>query len=301
VSARISDETLFDLDARVRHALKTGDESGLNVSGYGEVTTVLLVETPEGRVACKRLPQTDTRDAPDHWVTMIGRYVEALGDAGLTVVDNEIRVLEIPGDAFVTYSIQPALDPATLGPNYFATLDAEEAKREFVRILELIKKTVSPTLAPDGQLSNWAFVDGQILYIDVSSPFMKDEGGNNLLDWTHYVRSMPAPVRPLILKFVIPGVIDKYHTLRGQYIDLLGNLRKEKLDRFVPDFLPLANERLRGVAEPITEAEITAYYRDDARTYAALQAVRGADRWFQRNILRRTYPFLLQPKIERNL
>lgn len=297
---KISSESLDAVEAKIQRALVTGDISELTILGYGEITTVVLAETPEGAFACKRLPVFRQRDAALSCKASIDAYVAALNEAGLAVVENDTRLIERDDGTFCVYSVQPALDPATLGPNYFQNLSDEEGEAAFRRILDLLKEVVSPRLAPDGQLSNWVFDGDRILYLDVSSPFMRDEHGNNLLDWRHLLSAMPAPVRPIILRWVLPGILDNYHSLRGQIVDFLGNLRKEKLDRFTPRFLSVANEYL-GLDPPITDQEIRDYYKSDAQTYAAVAGIRQADRWFQRNVLRRTYPFLLPPPVERNL
>jgi hypothetical protein len=56
---------------------------------------------------------------------------------------------------------------------------------------------------------------------------------------------------------------------------------------------------IRVVEPPISAAETERYCRDDARMWDLLQRLRRADRWWQRTVRRRPYPFLLPPRIER--
>ena len=58
--------------------------------------------------------------------------------------------------------------------------------------------------------------------------------------------------------------------------------------RSIPRFTP-----------PITLSEVRRYYRGDARTWAQLLRLRRADRFWQRKVRRRAYPFLLPGRIER--
>jgi hypothetical protein len=55
----------------------------------------------------------------------------------------------------------------------------------------------------------------------------------------------------------------------------------------------------RTVEAEITEDEVRRYYRSDARLWELMLRLRRADRWWQRRIRRRTYPFLLPGHIER--
>lgn len=295
----IFESALRDLETKVRHALKSGDETALRVIGYGEISTVLLNETPEGAFACKRLPIFSHRADAEEVVGMMDRYVDALRATGIEPVASESKIVESNDGSFVVYSVQPALNPQSLGPDHLRTLSADDALREIGRIWDLIEKSVSPTLAPDGQLSNWAFVDDHILYVDVSTPFMRDEAGNELLNWKLYTTTVPGPIRWYFMHEV-PKIMDKYHSLRGQITDFIANLYKEKLEHLVPELIALANDRFQ-FDEPLTEASVRAYYKDDAATYELLQRVKRADRWWQSQVLRRTYPYLLPPKLERNV
>ena len=120
-----------------------------------------------------------------------------------------------------------------------------------------------------------------------------------MFDFTEVVRALPGPMRVVVQRFVLKGILDNYHSLRGQALDFLGNLIKEGLGDIFPPLIPVANEVFE-LADPITEAEVRAHYKSDAQTYAWIQAARRADRWFHRKVLRKPYPYLLPPRIERS-
>jgi hypothetical protein len=103
---------------------------------------------------------------------------------------------------------------------------------------------------------------------------------------------LQAPVK----RFVIPDVLERYHQPRTVVLDLAANLLKERLDQHIPTVLAAAGDRLEP---PLLEDEVRADYRTDARTWAALQALRRADRFWQRRVRRRPYPFLLPDRIDR--
>lgn len=112
---------------------------------------------------------------------------------------------------------------------------------------------------------------------------------------TRSPRPIPPRWRPPLRRFVAPRILDGYRDLRGVYMDLTGNLLKERLEPWLPAFLAAAN---RHLGDPLSEREVHRYYRSDARLWALLLKLRRLDRaWRLRT--GRTYPFLLPGPIER--
>jgi hypothetical protein len=109
-------------------------------------------------------------------------------------------------------------------------------------------------------------------------------------------RAYPAPLRWPLRRFVAPGILETYRDLRKVYLDLTGNLLKERLDPWLAPFLDRIN---RHLAAPLDEEEVRRYYRSDKRLWAALLEIRRLDRAWQRRIRRRPYPFLLPGRVER--
>jgi len=284
-------------EAKIRQALHDDDTGGITVLGYGEVTTVFAIDDTW---ACKRMPGFSSRRDAEACAEVIRRYVAALGEAGVEVLPTDVHVAEDAASNPVVYCVQPRLEANALGPNRMRSATVESALRDLDRILDAMRRAVSSRLAPDGQLSNWAFVGERIFYLDVTSPFLRDESGRDVLDWDQYLRSLPSPLRPVARRWVVPHLLDKYFTLRGQVVDLLGNLQKERLERLSEPFREHINARWK-LEPPITRAQVDAYYASDARTYALLQGARRLDRWVQRRLLRRDYPYFLPPAIDRNV
>ena len=157
-------------------------------------------------------------------------------------------------------------------------------------IVEVVLSTVDATTGLDAQLSNWAVVDGRLTYFDVTTPLLRRADGTTELDTEVFLTSMPWALRPPVRRFIVPGIIERYHDPRTVTLDLASNLLKEGLDELVPSVVAATEGRL---AVPLTLDEVRADRRSDARTWAALQAVRRADRAWQRHVRRRSYPFLL--------
>ncbi|MGQ4444863.1 DUF6206 family protein, partial [Streptomyces violaceoruber] len=159
-----------------------------------------------------------------------------------------------------------------------------------------VEATVTPRLGLDGQASNWIDVDGELVYLDVTTPLIRDERERELLDVPLFFTSLPWLVRDVVRMAMTKSIFDKFYTPRGVVLDFLGNLHKERLDHLVPRFLEQANARLD---RPLDAEEVGAYYRDDARMWELIQRLRKADRFVHNKILRRPYPFLLPRHVAR--
>ncbi|MGB5697501.1 MAG: DUF6206 family protein [Polyangiales bacterium] len=284
-------------EQRLGDAVRTGNAVGLDIIGYGEVTIAVRLATPHGDLACKRLVPFSSRAAAERTTRLIESYIARLEACGLDVVETETPILQRP-EGHVVYCVQPLLASGTLGPDFLRNKSAEEAAPYVRRIFERIRASVTPSLAPDGQLSNWAIEGQRLRYLDVGTPFLRDEEGRDLFDFTEQTRALPAPIRLILDRFLVRGILDNYHSTRGQALDFLGNLIKEGLGNLLVPLIPLANQVFE-LTPPITEREVRAHYKSDAQTYALVQAARRADRWVHRKVLRKPYPYLLPPKIDR--
>lgn len=287
---------LARLEAALQRALETGDESALEVLGYGEVSSVVAWEAGDRRHACKRLPPFRDLSQLQAYRSVFGAYLAALRAAGLQPVESILQTIEHGDGHVVAWCVQPILPTGALLPDYVRACAHADALAVFARIVEQIGRCVDRQLGLDGQLSNWALVQNDLLYLDVTTPLLRDETGADLLDGELFMASLPWALRGVARRLLLKGILDKYYDPRGVVLDLLGNLYKERLAAFLPDVLALANTR---VSPPFTTGEVARYYAGDARSWAFLQRLRQIDRFWQRKVRRRPYPFLLPGHIAR--
>ena len=297
-----SESAVQSLEDTVQRALRSLDTSKLTILGYGEVTTVFRLDTDDAAFACKRFPVfQSSRDAQSHQALIV-RYVAALEERGVRVLDTGFVPLPTAGDATVLYLVQPMVDPDRIGPRYFATLGADEVRKRFRDVAHAVRQSVSPTLAVDGQLSNWIFFDDGLTCMDISTPLMRSPSGDDLCNWQLLSESalggLLRPARGYFNK-KIPETVASYYSLRGQALDFLGNLRKEKLDHLVEPLIPIANEAFE-LDDPIALEDVKKYYNEDADFYALAMKAMRINRFFYRTILRKTYPNFIAPTIDRN-
>jgi hypothetical protein len=296
MSFTVPGRELEALEAQVQAALRNGDDTALTLLGYGEVTLVLGLETQHGSFACKRLPNFPTPERFRRYERTLTEYLQRLRSGGVRVADTELWHLTLPSGGIVAYCVQEILPQKRLCSSLLHSESDAWAEHFFARFLDQVDGAVSPTLGLDAQASNWVDVDGELVYIDVTSPLMRDARRHERLDVRLFFSSLPWILRDAVRVSMAKFIFEKFYSTRGVVLDFLGNLHKEHLDRLVPGFLEQANARLDS---PLTADEVAAYYRDDARMWALIQRLRRVDRFWHRKIRRRTYPFLLPPHADR--
>lgn len=295
-------DALAGLEARVQRALAQGDVGDLTVIGFGEISSVLLLDAAAGRFACKRMPRFDGAERVARYGALLEEYLATLRGVGVTPVESWLMSVPEPDGARIVYVVQPFLDPAGLAPKKLAALPegpgGEAAAAPIIdAIVAATARCVTPTVGLDAQLSNWVFVGEGLRYLDVTTPLLTDAQGTTRLDTDLFLASLPALLRGLVKRFVLPDILARYHDRRRTLRDLVANLHKERLTRFVPAFLARSNQELDG--PPLTAEECLEDYRSDAATWALLQRLRRWDRAWQRHVRRRPYPFLLPGHIAR--
>lgn len=299
VGFRPGDVPIVDLDAveaAVQQALERGDGSGLTLLGYGEISLVVGWPTGAPVVAAKRLPPFPSADAAADYGNRFVAYLDRLAERGVVPVASAFRTVAGAGSTRVAYVTQAVLDPDDLGPAILRR-SAPDPDHPLLRgIVAAVGAVCDPRTGLDAQVSNWALVDGQLRYLDVTTPMLFDPSGRAELDLGLFLAAYPWALRGLIGRFVAPDVIGAYRDPRRVGVDLAGNLLKERLAEWIPSVIEAVN---RTVEAEITEDEVRRYYRSDARLWELMLRLRRADRWWQRRIRRRAYPFLLPGHIER--
>lgn len=292
----LEDAELRALDAAVDAALKSGDEAGLPVLGYGEISLVLGWPADAPQFACKRLPLFADRARFDRYRQTLVEYLDAIRIAGVRPVATDLRPVERGDGTVAGFAVQPILPARTLATAVLARTEPGVGHPLVDAVVTSAARTVTPRLGLDAQLSNWAWDRGELNYLDVTTPMVWDDRGHPLLDVALLTHALPWVARGALTRFVVPGILDTYRDLRKVYLDLTGNLIKQRLQAWLPAFLAATGPHLE---RPLTETEVRRYYHSDARLWALLLRVRRIDRAWQRRVRRRPYPVLLPKRIER--
>ncbi len=287
----IASDTLEQLEAAVERALDTGRSDTLDIIDYGEISTVLAAPGTDGPVVCKRLPVM-TRSQLAEYEQVLADYVKVLGERGLTVAPSEVHA--VGGDPVTPYCIQPRYGRLLVAD--LRTSDKHLIEKRMTQFCRLVNASIGDGIGLDAQVSNWAVAGDDLVYLDVTTPLVQDSEGRQRLDLGLFIASLPWAMRGLVRRFLLSEILSHYYAARPALLDAVANLHKERAVDAIPALLASANAVLD---RPVTTDEARKYYRQDALMWEVLQRLRRADRWWQRAVRRRRYPFLLPGRIER--
>ena len=278
------------VEAAVQEALDSGREDHLRVLGHGEISLVIGWPTQDPVVACKRLPVFPSATAAQRYADVFSRYLARLEQRGLHVVPSSLQFLTPGSDGRqVGYVVQPVLPRDSLGPEILRSGTPDPDHPLVAAVVTGVLGTVDASTGLDAQISNWAMVDGTARYLDVTTPILYDDGRLGL-DVDVLMAAYPWVLRPPLRRFAAPPIAAAYCEPRTVLLDLAANLHKERLTGWIPAVMEAAN---RGLGSPLTASEVDRYYRSNARLWEVMLRLRRADRWWQRSVRRRPYPFLL--------
>ena len=277
------------LEDEVSAALATRNADRLPLLGHGEISLVLGWPPGDPRVACKRLPPFRDVAAFERYAGVVRRYIDELRAGGVRVVETDLHHLVRPDGRVVGFHVQPALPPEALGTDVLRQVDASHGHPVLGAVADAVAGVTHPRLGVDAQLSNWAWLDGEPWQLDLTTPFLLDEQSRPLFDLTPFLAALPAPVRPLVHREMV-RLIRRWTTARGALLDMTASLLKERLDRWVDPVLTEVNAR---VTPPISPDEATRVYHSDRRLWPLLFRLERANRWWQTNVRRRPFEFLV--------
>ncbi len=276
------------------------------VLGYGEISIILQIgDVPD--VAYKRMPLFSNRQSAESYADQFREYCRHLSDAGLILPRHETMIVDVPNRPVVLYIAQERFPAECFAHRLIHTLERGKAAMLLEGIMSEIEKVwqfnarsgPALQLAIDAQVSNWVCLkDGQILYIDTSTPLYRKNGAEQM-DPELFLKSAPAFLRWLIRWLFLKEVMNRYYDPRLVYTDLAGNLYKEKASELIPKALRCINRSLPQGENHLDQKEVEKYYREDKRIWTIFLTFRRIDRWLTSKIFRKRYEFLLPGRIER--
>ncbi|MDT4796830.1 hypothetical protein FQZ97_294240 [compost metagenome] len=285
------------------------EQSGAQVVGYGEVSTVLAFPQAPS-VVFKRSAGFRDRSQAVRYAGIVQSYIESLQNSGVDVVRTELLIIERPKRPPVLYLVQPRVAAETLGQNFLKSASNDKFVRALQKIFDHVSNVTTKSSGGlwatlDAQVSNWAINDdGDLQYLDVGQPFMYKNG--RLVGEVAPLLRRPylSPIRFYIWSArLVEKYIKDYFEFRKNIMDIFGNLIKEGQKDRLPVAL-LAFQQWNMVngnkAKTITRADVEAYYASDAGTLDFSLRMRRLAQKISK-ALGQSYDYILPGNIERNL
>ncbi len=275
------------------------------IIGYGEISTIFKIEGLEG-FAFKRLPLFKTKEEAEEYEKKYKRYTELLKEAGINLPEDKTFVVNVGRLPISLYIAQKELPSESIGNKLLFKLSDDKIKELFKKIVQEMKKVWNfnkekkdeVELSIDGQLSNWALVDGKLLFIDTSTPLFRLKGKEQM-DPEPLLKSAPGFLRWILKLFFLDDVMNRYYDERLVYIDFIANLYKEQRPDLIPITLEIINSNLSDGLSPIERKEVDKYYKEDKMIWTLFLSFRIFDRFVKTKLMAKRYEFILPGKIKR--
>ncbi len=275
------------------------------IIGYGEISTIFKIEGLEG-FAFKRLPLFKTKEEAEEYEKKYKRYTELLKEAGINLPEDKTFVVDVGRLPISLYIAQKELPSESIGNKLLFKLSDDKIKELFKKIVQEMKKVWNfnkekkdeVELSIDGQLSNWALVDGKLLFIDTSTPLFRLKGKEQM-DPEPLLKSAPGFLRWILKLFFLDDVMNRYYDERLVYIDFIANLYKEQRPDLIPITLEIINSSLSDGLSPIERKEVDKYYKEDKMIWSLFLSFRKFDRFVKTKLMAKRYEFILPGKIKR--
>lgn len=286
------------------------------VLGYGEISTVLSFnEGPYTNLAFKRLPLFSTRQEASDYARLYIEYNDLLRQVGIVTPRSDAFWVKGHQKKHVAYLSQDRLNSAAIGNKIIHQHSKQESLQLFELVLDQMIKLWHHNhdgllLGLDAQISNWAVKNyeasspitenTELLFIDTSTPFIRKQGVEQMNPLL-FLQSAPRPMRPILRKFFLQDIMDRYYDFRLVAIDLVANLYKEQRADLIPECIHLVNTLGKDYLSDskLTLKEIEKYYKEDKFIWQLFLSVRRMDRFLNTKLLGKRYEFTLPGKIKR--
>ena len=270
---------LHHVERQVTQAIRSRDIGTLRLLGHGEISIVLGWPAEAPAHALKRVPPFRTADAARTYVDVCERNMQSLRDAGVALWPTTLHTLQRDDGRAVVYHRQPVADASRIGTSVLRAAPEADEHPLLDAIVDAAIAGTRPELGFDVQAANWVW-DGEVAHqIDFTSPFVLNERRDDLeFDTRAFLAEYPTVLRP-VLKRELLKLILRFTTAEGAIGDMVANLQKERLHRWVDPAIAAAARR--GVT--IDRATTTKMFEDDKKLLPVTLKLKKAQRaWMLR-------------------
>ncbi len=278
--------------------------------GFGEVSTSLAIRGNENLVhehtggvwgtrVYKRMPTFPDRAAAERYREVYFEYDRLLREeVGLELPPSGVKLLERGKGEILVFVWQLQLEANTIGPVVLRGLGEKEAiilldlvLDHFNLLFEANRRLSAKRLRVglDGQITNWAvpsYKAGGILgprtrlvFLDTNTPLIRSNG-SEVLDTEIFLRPLSPVLRPVVRRFFLQKILDRYYDPRTIILDFLGNTVVQGRSDLVGSFVQRVEERRSGDLQAfgissISVEDVRRYVREDVFTWRLVRTARA--------------------------
>lgn len=275
------------IEAVIRRAIDERRRDLVDIVGSGEITIALRWAGGAEPCVVKRMPPMRDRARAEEYMGVVRRHIAELGETGVRCVATSLHPLARADGKVVVYHCQPLLAADTLADNVLRTHTPDADDPLVTTLVDRTAGAIGAGVPVDAQFANWCWFDGDLWQLDLSSPFMIEDG-DLIYDTSGYRREYPWAIRRLVYRELMK--------LARQYVDLeyvLTDVMTQLHRMAMPDWCPAVAEAARvrhGVT--IDPDKARKLCEADAKFYPFLLRTKRAERSW-RQLTRRRYDALL--------
>ena len=296
----------------------------VKILGIGEITTTIELTGPGAprrikpdtkslvTLAVKKAPSFPDRQAAENYQAICYEYEKFLTEQlGIKTPYAEHQLMPGKEGRWLVYNLQERLPKESIACLLIQVADQDTIEKIFLRLLFEMKKLFEwnrahpeYTIGFDGQIPNWAFIrfspehptidpDEPLLYIDTTTPLIRRDGKEQL-DAELFIKGIPVFMRPVVRRFLLQGVLDRYYRPRDVMMDLIASFITHHRPDLVPRMTELANQwinsELSGFGiEPFGDKEISGYNNEDVLIWKFFRQMKRMDRFITEKVMGKKY------------
>ncbi len=285
----VTDDELNDLEGQIQEAQRRRSLDGLTALGFGEVSIAIGWPTGDPRFVAKRLIPLADQARIDGPLADIDNAIATVRERGCLVLPTETRRITRADGLYVAYVVQPVVAREHLAETTLEQDQPEVDHPLLVAVRDFAMACATDRYALDSQIPNFAWVDGKLWLIDVTSPLTFDEAGK--LTWdTHMAKQMiPALLRPALQKMA-QKIASDYLNPHGSLTQTVVFLKRIGADAWVEPAIETFNQTLD---QPIDPEVVEQRWAQNVKDFPRIKNMLKLQRAWQEKVRRRPYEYLI--------
>ena len=286
----VADEELQVLEERVQAAQRTRSLDGMTVFGFGEVSIAVGWPSEAPRFVAKRLIPIDTAARMDAPLAAIDDYIRQVEASGGEVLPTETRRLDRPDGKHVGYVLQPIVDKAQLAESVLKNETPAAGHPLLVAVRDFVLACGGDHIMLDAQIPNFAWVDGTLSLLDITSPGSFDADGT--LDYK--MADLSTQLVPKVFRGALEKATDEilqtYRGIHNQLTQVVVFLHRVNAQAWVQPAIDTFNEVLDV---PIDAAVVSEKWEKNQKDFPKVKKLFLAQRMWQEKVRRQPYEYLI--------